>query len=287
MPAFHTRSYFVAASLAIACTLNETGTAGDGGVDVVSENVVDAVDDTLIDVSDAPNDMPEEPSGFDPSQIATLALWMRADKNVHMATSNTINGWDDSSGSSDVSKNAVSTLANPMFNASDANYNGHPTIAFSASMSQCLVTGKWTTPLSQPTTVFIVGNDDGDTITDRFFCDGTNARNTIYTVASDFAILAGTGLDSNTKSTGTPVALIATFNGSTSSVYVSASTPKATGPAGGQGIDTFWIGCEQTTKNPLNGKIAEIAVYASTLSNSEITQLLAYAGSRYALTIGP
>jgi len=275
--------------LLVACSLDESGLAADASIDLVvdalPETDVDAAGDSATDTDMNDNDAPE--TQFAPPQIAGLALWLRADQGLKQTT-NRVNEWDDYSGSNEPAKNAVQVVATmqPTFSPSDVEYNNQPTVSFAAATNQFLATGTWAAIAAQPTTILVVGNDDGTT-SSQFFCDGATQRNAIFKTSTVYGLFAGSSLYSPPLPTGIPAVIVASFSGATSTMYVNAMTPKATGPAGTQGIDAFHVGSSSVGNSSLNGKIAEVVVYTHTLSSSELNSLLLYAASRYNITLGP
>ena len=223
-----------------------------------------------------------------PNQLSNLVAWFRADKGLTLSGSS-VNGWADQSGTGDNNKNLVGTSHAPTLNASDASYNNQASISFASASSQYLISGTWSVSLSQPATIFVVGNTDG-TSTKQFFVDGQGAtqRMAIYnhSSATQLSAYAGTDLAPTGLVDGSPMAIGAVFNGASSAVYVNAKTAKITGQAGNNVITGIVVGADLTAANLLNGKCCELIYYSRALLQTEITQLLTYLTQRYSITLG-
>lgn len=236
------------------------------------------------------NDLTSSTSSIiSPNQISNLIAWFRADKGTTLSGSS-VNGWADQSGTGDNNKNLVGTSHAPTLNASDASYNNQPSISFASASSQYLISGTWSSSLSQPATIFVVGNTDG-TATKQFFVDGQGAtqRMAIYnhSSATGLSAYAGTDLAPTGLVDGSPMAIGAVFNGASSSVYVNAKTAKITGQAGNNVITGIVVGADLTAANLLNGKICEVIYYSRSLLQTEINSILTYFNTRYQIIIGP
>lgn len=227
---------------------------------------------------------------FSPPSIPGLVAWYRADMGVTIGTG--VVGWADQSGTGDANKNLGqgNPPLQPAFNASDANYNGKPTLGFATISSNYMASSVWSLSLPQPYSAFVVGNGDG-AAANEYFTDGVVLDSgdmlATNTTNSKPALYAGTLL-SGGVSTGAPMVMGADFNGASSAMYQNAVTAAATGNAGTSNRTGLIIGCAANVSGGfLNGRIAEIVIYSSVISAAQRSQLFSYFGFRYAISIGP
>jgi len=227
------------------------------------------------------------PAIFTPRSIPGLVAWYRADLGVTIATG--VSGWADQSGTGDANKNLAQATgsAQPTRNASDAAYNNQSTLSFASASSQCMTSGTWASALAQPFTWFVVGNDDGAAVSQVYIEGDTSGvnRSLMYQNGAAYELFAGASLAGGSR-TNSPRVLGGVVNGASSSLYISARTAVATGAAGANGITAITMGAAFVPSTYLNGKIAEVAIYSGALTAAQINALLAYFGTRYAITIG-
>jgi len=226
---------------------------------------------------------------LNPLAIPNCVAWYRADLGVTIATG--VSAWADQSGSGDANKNVAQATGSkqPTRNTSDAAYNLKPTLSFASAALQNLASGAWAVAPPKPCTVFFVGNDDGSATNQAAIDDLASYGMLLETnegAAVGFDIYAGAQLNSGVARSASPRVYGAIFNGATSQTFVSANTASATGAAGTAGATGITLGSTHNNASYWNGKLAEIAVYNRVISASEISQLNAYLGTRYAITIG-
>jgi len=224
---------------------------------------------------------------FTPAFISGLAGWWRADRGVTIATG--VSQWNDQSGIGDTNRNLVQAVGakQPTVNATDAAYNNQTTLSFASASSQQLDSaGNWSAALSQPYSIFLVGQDGGAGFQGW-------ASNTASSVAINYGngsanmnMFAGSFLPSTLGAVATPKMIGTIFNGASSAIYESARTAKATGAAGATALAQLTLGANPGAGIFLNGKLAECVVYSKVLSAAEIDQLCTYFTGRYALAIG-
>lgn len=178
----------------------------------------------------------------------------------------------------------------PSFNASDANYNGTPTISFLSANKQRLSVGSlaYTQPITY-LAVFEVTNANGSLL------DGSSSNyNNLYfgpvvtpQVPRMFAPAPAfdwtSGPNCSTKS-----AIAALFNAGGSKMWqgtVGSASPLS-GSCGGHGVATWSIGgATGGSGDPfMTGKVAEFIAYNTALTNANVAQLFAYFAARYAVT---
>lgn len=226
-------------------------------------------------------------STFSPIAITGIAAWWRGDLGKTIATG--VSQWNDQSGIGDTNRNLVQAVGakQPTVNATDAAYNNQTTLSFASASSQQLDSaGNWSAALSQPYSIFLVGQDGGAGFQGW-------ASNTASSVAINYGngsanmvMYAGSFLASTLGAVATPKMVGATFDGASSKIYESARTPRNTGAAGATALAQLTLGANPGAGIFLNGKIAEAVVYSKALSVGEIDSLSTYFSSRYGLTIG-
>ncbi len=227
-------------------------------------------------------------STFTPPSLLGLVAWYRADKGITIATG--VHTWADQSGTGDSNKNLIQATgsAQPTLNATDAAFNNQATLSFVSASSQYLQSATWASSLSQPATIFVVGSDDGSASIE-VYVDGTGATQRMVIEkdnATQYQWYAGTA-QNKTLTTGAKAVLAGMFNNTTSFAYYSAKTPVLSNSTfGTEPIIGLTVGAAYNGSNPLNGKIAEVIIYNSNLSATNINQVLAYVGTRYNITIG-
>lgn len=219
--------------------------------------------------------------------ISGIAGWWRADRGVTIATG--VSQWDDQSGVGDTNRNLVQAVGakQPTVNSTDASYNNQTTLSFASASSQQLDSaGNWSAALSQPYSIFLVGQDGGSGFQGW-------ASNTASSVAINYGngsanmvMYAGSFLASNQGASSSPKMVGAIFDGASSTIYESARTPRNTGAAGATALAQLTLGSNPGAGIFLNGKLAECIVYSKALSAGEIDQLCTYFTGRYALAIG-
>lgn len=218
---------------------------------------------------------------FLPTQIGDLSLWLAADYISGLADAASVSQWNDLSGNG----NHVSqgTGANqPAYKV--AIVNGKPVVRFNGTSHY--LSGSLTT--TQPATVFVVGSQTATTTHARFI-DSIGAGRQILNLAVTTGranIYAGISLDGAVDRSGAFHILNGIFNGASSYFYIDGTTADI-GPAdagAGAGAVTLLVGFDNGTAY-LTGDVAEIIYYARLLSAGEKSQVDAYLGSKYGITV--
>lgn len=225
-------------------------------------------------------------AGFDPTKVPGLELMLTPKKGLTLSSGTTT--WADQSGASDSTRNATQSGDTGFsLNAADADYEGEPTLSMSASE---LVTSAWTTPLDQPYTIFIVGNDDGGSAVEYYMADP--AYYELYWEGSGAGLYASYGTSHMTAaptSPGIPCVFEIGVNGDESYFAISQATPQTTG-GNEAGYDlgqyAITIGSQGPGAHELQGKIAMILVY-SNLSSENSAIVRDGLGKLFGITIGP
>lgn len=235
-------------------------------------------------VAMAPWSLAATGSIFTPASVSGVLAWYRADLGV--TTSTGVSGWSDQSGSGDAGRNLTQATGTkqPSVNASDASYKNKPTLSFASGSGQYLTSGAWSTgSMSEPYTIFIVGNDDG-TSTNQVFVDnqiGASGESLLWNLGGVYAVGA---VSSGIAASATPKVIIAQHNGASSSINVSASTATPIS-APSETMTGITAGASIAPGTYLNGKIAEMAFWARALTPTEVAALNTYAHNRYGILI--
>lgn len=233
------------------------------------------------------------PISFSPSDIDGLQLWLRADMGVTLS-SGSVSNWNDQSGIGDGYRDMVqlTSINQPVFNATNGNYNNQPTLDFTASNSQSLYSvGNWSPTVSASYTVIIIGNDAGTSGSNQYGWFGTNTEPGpfMYLAESGYGYSIQNGISyefTEIYSSGIPSFAMIEFNSSgTDTFRLNADTPVATFGLTNNDIGTngFCIGNGGSVF--LTGSIAEVLVYNSILNDGDRIALEMYIASRYGISI--
>ena len=217
-----------------------------------------------------------------PLQIGSVAAWYRADKGI-TTVAGAVTAWADQSGNGLTLVGVGSTA--PTYNTTDSAFANHPSLSFDSATSQGLQTAPFTLP--EPFTFVVVGYDDG-------VHAGYAA-----TAGNEIWIIIGDGGQYGTEGVGSYK----------SGVALSANTPRIfvlTSPGtGGGNNQTFYInGTTQTAASgtasytaattglqigngiiSFKGNIAEVILFSSVLSSTQINQINCYLSNRYAIPL--
>lgn len=233
----------------------------------------------------------------------TPLVWHRADIGVTGTT--TVSSWADESGNGRHATGSGGTR--PALVATDASYNGHPTIDFAGA--KVLANAAWGSTTTGSLTFYFVGNCGA---TDAYHCaiDGaplntatdvegailSNPAN-VGTNLSDTVTEFTFGALSVAQQLTSPCVVVLTINASTfvTSLYLNSLTPVATvtgadpspkaikikGHTLGALSDSAYWGMAAEWE----GKLAEVGIYAGVLTSTQIASIVNEAASRYALTV--
>lgn len=222
---------------------------------------------------------------LEPNEIVGLKQWLVADTadSFTFSSGAVVSQWDDESGEANhVTQASVSKQPTRVAAA----LNGRAVVRFDGTDDSLAVT--FGAALTQPTTVLLVAKSAVNE--EAYLFDGSTSsnRHAVFFAATTFrwSYYAGTTVNSSTSSDTSFHVVAAIFNGTGSTlrvdgVEVSSSTP-GTGTMAG-----ITLGSNQAETLPLEGDIAEVAVWNTALSLRDLKQMEAYMASRYALTVTP
>lgn len=214
-----------------------------------------------------------------PSDISGLYTWYRSDQGITIATG--VSQWNDLSGNAKHLTQA--TGANqPAYNATDSNFNNHPSLTFDGSndyLSAAYV-------LPNPSTFFAMVRVTAGASSGCLWSRDAGGGRFVSLGSSNELRLGNAGPDlAATKAKPFNGLLIAVWNGASSNLRISGTD--STGNAGGTGIgtDTFNLGelspVTLPVSQPFNGRYAECGWYNKALSAAEIAILERYMTKRY------
>jgi hypothetical protein len=230
---------------------------------------------------------------FFPLNIAGLSLWLKADAGVTLSGTN-VTAWADQSGNE---RNAT-VIGSPVFNASDR--NGNPTISLSTISGTPRLFSLASNPMgASGSTAFSVqftesvcnGSSNNGAIFGNFGESSTGTHFPyhdcfVYDAFATTIRKGGTTSPATLANTFSLYSVKSTNNSFKSFVnqlsMVSTATNTYSNSIGGNG--TLYIG-RQTAGGTYNyyGKIAEVLVYNSFLSDNDQATVEAYLKNKYAL----
>jgi hypothetical protein len=216
---------------------------------------------------------------LDPSTIAGLKMWLKADAIVG-SDGDLLTSWNDSSANNyDVGNFGGADRPTLKTNI----VNGNPVVRFDGVGN--FLANASSIGVSQPNTVFIVAKKDAA---------GTNARwsesyppapspQILYLDTSGyFSLYAGSGIVQDAVNrAGAFHVFTGILNGASSHTYVDG-TLKASGNPGTNGVGNVGMMVDAGTSEFNSGDIAEILIYNSALSNTDRGNVEAYLKAKYA-----
>jgi len=205
-------------------------------------------------------------AGFLPSNISNLEAWYESDQGITLNGSD-VSQWDDLSGNANHLVQA--TAADQPF------YNTTPTpekLDFDG-VSELMATPAFSSSLSQPNTIFCVGNFADNTGT-YYLYDGiaTNDRNALLSLP-DYWIYGGGGSASTVTVSTAEEIHCGLYDGASTTLYVGGGTATFTGSQGTNSLTGLTIGSIFSGFFFLDGSISSLVVYDKLLSTTEINQV--------------
>jgi hypothetical protein len=210
-------------------------------------------------------------SAFAPGNRGSqLVMWLRGDSIQH--TGSTVNSWSDKTANGN---NAALNAGTPTYVASNASFNGKPTMHFPGTANLTVAT----LAVSQGNSVYVVVQQSGNC---NLF-DGSGNRQLIGSTATpQWYYFAGSAITSGTTATTGVNALVGVFNGASSALYNNSSVaPIATSNPGTSGLSIMLIGSSTGLAAPLTGDIAEIIITNVADSQAQVSQMLGYLAGQY------
>jgi hypothetical protein len=273
-----------------ACGLEQAGQLA-GGTDGSVDDVVEASVPDVVVLPDADPDVrdagpPDVVQPVSPGDVPALAFWVRADLGVDFVDGGDsgVAAWRDLA---DAGPHDLSPAAPPAFEAAPPGYGGKPGIRFGTNDGTRLFNSTLT--IAQPFTVMMVGHASTDI---SYFLDSTSPTRAslLTTTGKSLALYTSTGSYAPPSGAGkvdVPTVIVATFNGSNSSLHLSSNTPRKNLNPGNAGLGGISVGAYQNSVYGLGGVLAEVAIWQGTVDSSNIVRLNAYAEKRYGIVISP
>lgn len=216
---------------------------------------------------------------FSPDQIAGLKLWLESTSGVTQVAG-AVSQWADRSASADNANQSTGTNK-PTYSASDANFNGQPSITFNGSTSFMSFSGL--SPLAAPCTVIVCGNSTTQTGQGTVLEDANSTEVIDVLTPVQFGMYAGSAI-SSPIATAVPFVIGFVFNGANSAIYQNAPfapVKMANIGSGATGGVAWNLGATTAPNNFFNGTLVAVLVYNSVLSPVQLRQIFAYLKNKY------
>lgn len=162
--------------------------------------------------------------------------------------------------------------------------NGEPVLRFDG-VDDYMDSAAFVSPLSQPNTIFVVGNINtlGSNMTFVHGLSSGGRNGILVTNTNEYRLFAGTAIDGGSVSTG-HVILTAVFDSINSYLMVNGSQVLS-GDAGSEDMGGIRIGLNSNLVNDLNGDIAAVYVFNSLLTSKQIHRMHRYIHRRYGISL--
>lgn len=220
---------------------------------------------------------------FDPTLVAGLKLWLRADQGTYQDAAMTIPavadganvlGWQDMSGQGNSPTTAIGHTTTLKLNIQ----NGLPGVLFdgTASYLQKMLGAT----LAQPSTIMMVFRQSSVAVPQKLF-DGTgSSRNSVYANPTVYDIYAGIIVPGGTPNTSVHQ-VTAVWNGASSLARLDG-TQIITGDAGAQAAGAFTLGVDAgLAVQFLSGYLHEVFFYNALLSAGDQANLESFLKTRW------
>jgi len=220
--------------------------------------------------------------------LARPTVEFDGDKGITLNGS-TVSAWADQSETNDANKNATQATAvnQPTYILNDPEFNDHGSLSFAANKK--MITGVFTTPITQPSTCYFVYKTTGTGV--DYILDGNDSSHryvlcndaTGFPVIATSAVVIGTTNYKNVKNVHCVV-----FNGANSGQYINNSnTYDSSGAVGVYVPQSLIIGDNYLGTAPLNGKIAYIAIYSGVHSAKDRARIMNELSVKYNISTNP
>lgn len=213
---------------------------------------------------------------FTPPAVSGLAIWLRADKGITIATG--VSNWLDARGSGNAVAQGTVGLQ-PLVTAVNAAFNNQPTVNFDGVDD--FLQGAFA--LVQPSHVFIACKFN--TVLSQAVFDGATDVGMLLRQelgGTTLTFFGGAALTITIASTTAKHVYDLQFNGASSASFVDAVANIA-GNAGASAANGLTVGARGAGTTPANVSVAEIAVYSRILSAAEDSRVTSYMRARYAI----
>jgi hypothetical protein len=217
-------------------------------------------------------------------------VWLKADSGVYtdagstLATNGqTVEQWNDQSGNGNNVSQATSGNR-PTFETGLWGSANMPGVLFASASSNYMDSPTFGTPLSQPTTIFIVVQQTIIGGATKTFFDtntGANEQVLLCNSSSGYTQYAGTNVSSATGlAFDTPGFFECYFDGGSS--YTNRNGVQViSGNVGSLTLPQLRLGSNPSGTSGLDGYILEVLVYSGTIGSTETAQILSYLKGRW------
>ncbi len=224
---------------------------------------------------------------WEATDVAGCIFWVRAGLGVTGTTN--VTTWADQSGNG-FDLTAPGLGANPSLVAADPQFNDRNSISFTPD--DYMTTSTFASQ-AQPTTWYCVCRFNSVAASD-FLWDASTSSNVgerqVMFFNPGWAAYAGTEFQPGpSPATATTIVLCVIFDGVSSQIYVSSTTPLGTGDAGSDPFTGVTIGAryQLDAGSFLDGKVAELIAYTGAHSAPTRSTVLQALGGLYGVTIAP
>jgi hypothetical protein len=221
--------------------------------------------------------------GFSPSQIAGLALWLRADLGVYQDTGLTtpavadgdpVGGWQDQSGTGN---HALQATAGKRPLLKLAIQNGQPVLRFDATNDFLQAT--LVSTLTQPYTGFLVCKTTNVGRGDAFYDGPAAVNNLVDSDGLHYRLISGGSITGPAMDTAFHVCTTL-WNGAASALRIDGA--ETDGNPGAPNLSKLTLGIRgDLSSNPLGGDIGEVLFYTGALSAGNMALVEAYLKARW------
>lgn len=223
------------------------------------------------------------PSPEFPDDISGLIIHLDASAIVGMSDGDPLPTWPDS-GPNSYDLTQGDSANQPVYRG--ASFNGKPCVEFDGSNDNMRsLFGRY---YSQPNTIFAVVEFDTVPPNDAYpWLDGVDNSNRHWMgsdTANQFSIWAGSSfLSSGISESTNPILVRGIYNGGSSSITIGGGDPTSGVNIGTQGLAGITVGSRWDNMRHVSVRIAEIAVWAGTLSDIDIQRVEYYLRAKYLL----
>jgi hypothetical protein len=230
----------------------------------------------------------DQGSGFLPSNLPGLMFWVDSALGITLNGSN-VSAWADQSGNGNSLQQP--TAANqPAYTASDAAYNGQPSLTFLSTNPNWMDQANAFPVTVQPLSIYCVAHVTSTAGTSDLFDKVSGGASRILLQTSPgtatLVINASSVVGPTVATISTPSCIASVFNGASSAIYVNASGSPTTGNAGTSGQNKIEMGAfSGGTAAQMNGKFASLLVYSAAHTAAQVQQVFAYLGARFGISV--
>ena len=209
--------------------------------------------------------------------ILAPVAWWQSDLGVTQS-GGTVSAWADQSTSGN--NLAASGATKPAYTATDTDYNGLPSLSFTAASNTVITKASFVNAPSQPYSMIVVAKNvvGGTLIQSGSIACGLDASGG----GGTFGYYAGTNVNTSHSGANSPFVFCVVFNGASSKAYLnsSASTIATGNPNTNACSGLIQLGAGGLDGS-MTGTIAAAGVYSSALTQDQVAALFRGLGNKY------